>query len=186
MYFNKIFCSKVNEFLGSFPSLKDEISATYMKAVNKGAFFDARVFNIPVEEVTNCVLFRQLDAERNSILAIGQANFSHKELQNKSCKDIMNMLETEGIVWGEYPTTLKRGSCCIKKDYYVNSQGEYVIETEETHLDSYGGMVLDKNNRCIGSIGSKDSSLHLRTHWVIDNEIPRFINEGREYIEKLI
>ena len=84
MYFNKVFYQKVADFLGAFPSLRDELSATYMKAVDKGAFFDARVFNIPVEEVTNCVLFRQLDAERNSILAIGQANFSHKELQNKS------------------------------------------------------------------------------------------------------
>ena len=26
----------------------------------------------------------------------------------------------------------------------------------------------------------------IRTEWVIDNDIPRFVNEGREYIENLI
>ena len=41
--------------------------------------------NIPKEEVTNLIYWRQLDATRNSIQMVGQANFSHKELQNKSC-----------------------------------------------------------------------------------------------------
>ena len=187
MYFNKVFYQKVADFLGAFPSLRDELSATYMKAVDKGAFFDARVFNIPVEEVTNCVLWRQLDAERNSILAIGQANFSHKELQNKSCKDIMNMLEAEGIVWGEYPTTLKRGSCCIKKAYFIDAQGEYVIDLDDTYTDPEGRGIYRKiDDKEIGTCGSENDTLRIRSHWVIDNEIPRFINEGREYIEKLI
>lgn len=187
MHFNKVFYQKVADFLGAFPSLRDELSATYMKAVVKGAFFDARVFNIPVEEVTNCVLWRQLDAERNSILAIGQANFSHKELQNKSCKDIMNMLEAEGIVWGECPTTFKRGSCCIKKDYYINTQGEYVIDLDDTYTDPEGcGVYCKSDDKKIGTCGSENDSLRIRSHWIIDNEIPRFINEGREYIEKLI
>ena len=165
----------------------NDLIGTYEKAINKGAMFDARVFNIPVEEVTNCVLWRQLDAERNSILAIGQANFSHKELQNKSCKDIMNMLEAEGIVWGEYPTTLKRGSCCIKKDYYINTQGEYIIDLDDTYTDSEGrGVYCKSDDKKIGTCGSENDSLRIRSHWIIDNEIPRFINEGREYIEKLI
>ena len=42
--------------------------------------FDARCFNIPKEEVANYFYWRQLDATRNSIQMVGQANFSHKEL----------------------------------------------------------------------------------------------------------
>lgn len=63
----------------------DEITkqfGTYAKAINKGAMFDARVFNIPKEEVTNDIYWRQLDASRNSIQMLGQAYFSHKELQH--------------------------------------------------------------------------------------------------------
>ena len=84
-------------------------------AMNKGAMFDARCFNIPKEEVANYFYWRQLDATRNSIQMVGQANFSHKELQNKSCNDIQNMLLTQkDINWNTMPTYQKRGSACIK------------------------------------------------------------------------
>lgn len=33
------------------------------------------------EEVTNCILWRQQDATRNSISSAGQAHFSHKQLE---------------------------------------------------------------------------------------------------------
>ena len=77
--------------------------------------FDARCFNIPKEEVANYFYWRQLDATRNSIQMVGQANFSHKELQNKSCNDIQNMLLTQkDINWNNIPTYQKRGSACIR------------------------------------------------------------------------
>ena len=77
--------------------------------------FDSRVFTIPREEVCNYLLWRQQDATRNSIQSVGQANFSQKQLHGKSCNDIQDMLMLQkGINWNDYPTTLKRGSCCIK------------------------------------------------------------------------
>lgn len=87
----------------------------YRKAVAKGAMFDARVFNIPKEEVVNCLYWRQVDAARNSVQMVGQANFSHNELQNKSCNVIQEMLhEQKGINWNDYPTRWKRGVCWTK------------------------------------------------------------------------
>ena len=84
----------------------------------KMAMFDARCFNIPKEEVANLIYWRQLDATRNSIQMVGQANFSHKELQNKSCNQIQDMLFLEkGINWNDLETHKKRGSCCIKQEY---------------------------------------------------------------------
>ena len=92
-----------------------EYTGIYYKAIEKGAMFDARCFNIPKEEVTNLIYWRQLDATRNSIQMVGQANFSHNELQNKSCSMIQDMLFQErDINWNDFPTHLKRGSCCIK------------------------------------------------------------------------
>lgn len=88
------------------------------KAMYKGAMFDSRVFTLPKDEVINCLIWRQQDATRNSIQSVGQANFSHKQLQNKSCKDIQDMLMLEkNINWNDFPTTLKRGSCCIQEPY---------------------------------------------------------------------
>ena len=82
----------------------------YAAARAKGAMFDARCFNIPKEEACNLIYWRQLDATRNSIQMVGQANFSHSELQGKSCNMIQDMLhEQRGINWNDFPTRWKRG-----------------------------------------------------------------------------
>ena len=49
--------------------------------------FDSRCFNIPKEEVTNLIYWRQLDASRNSIQMVGHANFSQKQMHGKSTAD---------------------------------------------------------------------------------------------------
>ena len=130
MAFNKFFernaenyiqnCATDYETDGSYGKGTPEyqLCEIYQKALEKGAMFDARCFNIPKEEVTNLIYWRQLDAIRNSIQMVGQANFSHKELQNKSCNMIQDMLhEQKGINWNDYPTVCKRGSACIYTEY---------------------------------------------------------------------
>ena len=163
MAFNKFFERNVFEWkdtvfaLSYLGHLNNEISPedlalleTYMKAIDKGAMFDARVFNIPKEEVTNLVYWRQLDAARNSIQMVGQANFSHSELQNKSCNMIQEMLMTEReINWNDFPTHLKRGSCCIKKevpctDRLVGYKTEWVIDTEIPMFRGEGREYIDE------------------------------------------
>lgn len=139
-----------------------DLMSTYDKAIEKGAMFDARVFNIPKEEVTNLLYWRQLDAVRNSIQMVGQANFSHKELHGKSCNMIQNMLLTEkDMNWNDFPTHQKRGSCCVKSNTTIT-----------------GATVLDN--------GEVETTSIERPHWYIDDEIPIFKGEGREYIDKLI
>ncbi len=139
MIFNKIFKEKVENFIEegrafslaqlNYNQMKME---PYLKAIEKGAMFDARCFNIPKEEVTNLIYWRQLDATRNSIQMVGQANFSHKELQNKSCNDIQDMLhEQKGINWNDYPTVYKRGTAIIK------------VEMESERINATG-WIIDK------------------------------------------
>ena len=86
-----------------------------LKAEERGAMFDARIFSLPREEVCNYIYWRQIDATRNSIQMVGQSQFSHRELQNKSCNDIQEMLFSQkGINWNDFPTHLKRGACCVR------------------------------------------------------------------------
>ena len=162
MAFNKFFERNVFEWkdtvfaVSYLGHLNNEISPedlalleTYMKAIDKGAMFDARVFNIPKEEVTNLVYWRQLDAARNSVQMVGQANFSHSELQNKSCNMIQEMLMTEReINWNDFPTHLKRGSCSIKKevpctDRLVGYKTEWIIDTEIPMFRGDGRKYID-------------------------------------------
>jgi tRNA(His) guanylyltransferase len=98
--------------------LFDKYAISKGELFNKGpAFFDARVFNIPKEEVVNCFLWRQNDCTRNSIQMVGQANFSHKQLHKKSCEDIQEMLfQEKGINWNDFPTHQKRGTAVYKDD----------------------------------------------------------------------
>ena len=126
MAFNKAFSRAINEevikWATSLTPQCVEIQQEHQKYVetlraaeHKGAMFDARCFNIPKEEVTNLIYWRQLDATRNSIQMVGQANFSHKELQGKSCEKIKEMLIIEKrISWEDFHPMYKHGSCCIK------------------------------------------------------------------------
>lgn len=105
----------------------NKYSSTHNAALVKGAMFDSRVFNIPKEEVNNCLLWRQQDATRNSIQSVAQANFSHKQLEGKNCNELQEMLwQEKGINWNDYPTHLKRGSCCVKSTYTLEVDGKDV------------------------------------------------------------
>lgn len=161
MAFNKFFSYNVQNFgydccddtLGKEVNAGSEedyhrFETVYMKKLHD-AMFDSRCFNINKDDCVNYFYWRQLDATRNSIQMVGQANFSHKELQGKSCNAIQDMLhEQRGINWNDLPTYQKRGSCCIKVEETVNDV--------------------------------------VRHKWVVDNEIPIFTGDGRQYIERFI
>jgi len=88
------------------------------------AIFDARVFNVPKEEVCNYFVWRQRDWERNSIQMLARSHFSHKELQGKSCSDIHEMLHTKDINWAKLDNIWKRGVFTNKdenNDWDLNS-----------------------------------------------------------------
>ena len=150
LIFNRRFQEQIVELSYNGKLDDDELTSSYKRSLKTGAMFDARCFNIPKEEVTNCILWRQQDATRNSISSAGQAHFSHKQLEGLNSNQIQELLfQEKGINWNDYPTKFKRGSCCIKKYHQTMNQT-------------------------------------LRSYWFIDNEIPIFKGEDREYIEKLI
>lgn len=188
MVFNKIFTTTVrqntNEFCeelledGSFnPNYKnDDLEQIWIRqihAADKGAMFDARCFNIPKEEVANYIYWRQLDATRNSIQMVGQANFSHKDLQGKSCNQIQDMLMIQkGINWNDFPVYQKRGGCCVKEKYFVPCEGGNSIQYPAGCSDPY--------------LDDEITEGVWRIRWVVDKEIPIFKGEDRNYIDKLI
>jgi tRNA(His) 5'-end guanylyltransferase len=124
MYFNKNFRYWVDHFKSTMTDTAS--NRKYLEVLQNKldkAMFDARCFNIPKEEVTNCVLWRQNDATRNSIQSVGQFYFSHKELQNKTCDEIQEMLFTQkGLNWNNLDTNLKRGTAVVKR-YKLDSNG---------------------------------------------------------------
>ena len=171
MAFNKYFMFNLINFVASVKekySTDKEIAEcqklinTYETAHQKGALFDARCFNIPREEVTNYIYWRQLDATRNSIQSVGQANFSHKELHCKTCNDIQDMLMTQkGINWNDFPAYLKRGTAVFKN-----------------------GIIVNRNNKMEEIMLFNPE--HSSREWIIDYEMPQLKGENRDYVERLI
>lgn len=164
MAFNKFFTKNVNyfEMVHEHDDTINEYCTTLVNALEKGATFDARCFNIPKEEVANLIYWRQLDAMRNSVQMVGQANFSHKELQNKSCNDIQDMLVAQkAINWNFYPEDCKRGAACIKMP-----PREEIIEVP---------TAAEKPLRAVVN----------RSFWVIDKQMP-ILKENWDYINKYI
>lgn len=85
------------------------------KKLEQGAFFDSRAFSIPLEDVENCFIWRQLDARRNSVQGLSQAVLGHKRCQNLTCPQLKDkLLEEEGVVWEDLTTYQKTGSCAVK------------------------------------------------------------------------
>lgn len=166
--FNKYFTSNAEMYIDDFyeawnhSDVEEKYVKVLEKAIEMGLVFDSRVFNLPKEEVTNNFYWRQLDCSRNSIQMVGQANFSHKELQYKSCNDIQDMLMTQkGINWNDFPTYQKRGSCIIRN--------KVVLESD------------DVTEKCILHDPKQGEN-----NWIIDRDIPIFKCDGREYIEQFV
>lgn len=136
--------SQYNEFFGQF--------TTYSRALHK-ATFDARAFVLPPDEVCNYFVWRQQDATRNSIQMVAQSLYSHKELQNKNCNELQEMIFQKGINWDHYELWKKRGLCVARQpvsdgssvmrnqwvaDYNtpIFTEDRYYIERWLTHDDT--------------------------------------------------
>lgn len=124
---------------------------------NKLCVFDARAFIIPREEVSNYIYWRQLDCVRNSIQLAGQAYFSHKQLQNKNCDQIQEMLWQEHQVnWSKYPTWFKNGVAIYKQPREIYHKNED---------DTQSSIVRDK--------------------WTIDLEMP-MVSQNPDFVNKWV
>ncbi len=117
---------KINSVLSSLATLKLyqymlDLVAFDNKISPKDALFDCRCFNVPsVDEAFNYIVWREQDAVRNSIQALGQSKFSHKQLDRKSCTDIQDMLVLEhGINWNDLDQQKKNGSFYMEDDWQM-------------------------------------------------------------------
>lgn len=181
--FNKYFSENIAEENKAFtdewldngdfnPKYKDkelkELWLTHKRASEKGATFDARCFNIPKEEVTNLIYWRQLDATRNSIQMVGQAYFSHAQLQHKTCDMIQDMLMLKRqINWNNFPVICKRGAACVR------------VEKKVTKTTAVEPQVFGEDRVTVTVSEEKP-------HWVIDANMPILRGENRKYVDNLV
>jgi len=111
--------------------------------------FDARVFNLPKEEVVNYFVWRQQDATRNSINMLARFHFSHKELHKKTTSEVQDMLMLQkNINWNNLEVWKKRGSCVIPNPNKFSSSSPNIIDGAPifTQDRNYIEKYLEANN----------------------------------------
>jgi tRNA(His) guanylyltransferase len=139
------------------------------------AFFDSRVFQIPEkEEVVNSLIWRQQDAERNSIQMLAQSLYSQKQLHGKNTSILQDMCFERGYNWNDLEVCKKRGSL-ITKQTYINGDLVDNINIIEKEGEYY------KNNLLIRTSNTNPT---IRTKWEVVNT-PIF-SKGRNVILDLI
>ena len=103
-------------FMGKFPN----------------ATFDARVFTIPDNvEVANYFVWRQKDAERNSVQMLAQHYASHKELHKKPIPEQHDIIHNGGDNWNDHPWQFKRGRVVKRLEFTgeIRDSNWAVVET---------------------------------------------------------
>ena len=125
--------------------------------IQKPAYFDARAFVLPKEEVCNYFLWRQLDATRNSVQMLARSIYSHRQLEGKNNSQLQEMIFNAGTNWDKCPIPQKRGRCIVKT---------------KTEREAFNPK-------------TKETVKALRSEWVVDNEIPIF-SQDRRYIDKFL
>lgn len=150
------------------------------------AFFDARVFQIPdKEEVVNCFVWRQQDAEKNSVSMLAQSLYSHKELHKKHAGDMQEMCFQKGHNWNDLSPQKKRGSFIIKR-MYVNGIG---LHEKDEEGDNLLGYFSDTNKYASFNKDLKEwidiEDQTIRTKWEVVEDTP-FFSRDRNSVLKFI
>ena len=84
----------------------------YLPNHNKLANFDCRIYQAPtLNDATLQLLWREIDATRNSILSLSQSLFNHNNVMNLNTSELQDkMMLEKGVNWDKLPAHLKRGT----------------------------------------------------------------------------
>jgi tRNA(His) guanylyltransferase len=112
-------------------------STTFSSIFGHIGWFDARVFNIPKEDVPNYFIWRQRDCTRNSVLNMAQCLFSHKHMMNKNITELQTMIFETGNNWDRMFNQFKYGISYCNNELKSLEKWDY-----QKFTDFYGNFYL--------------------------------------------
>lgn len=140
MEFNKTFEKSAKSYVlagNNFDETK-KINAMqgYVNAIDKGAIFSAKCFNLMADELYKYIYAKQKESINTAIKEMGRSYFKEEDLANKSSSDIQFMVfDKAGINFDDYPASFKHGSACIRN--YKNGDSLF------SELNPIGAWVID-------------------------------------------
>ena len=110
--------------------VKDHYSNTEHLYTNVYPTFDARVYNVPSWiEASNVLLWRELDATKNSIQGLGQSKLTENAMRGRTNKEVQAVLLKDfDCNWNDFPNHFKRGTYFVR---YKNEENKTLIEELE-------------------------------------------------------
>jgi len=136
------------------------------------AMFDCRAWQVPnkVEAVNNLV-WRELDATKNSVSMAAQHYFSHSQLQNKSCKEMQEMLyQDKGVNWNDYPNFFKRGTYVKRVKSVRKFTSDEIDQLPEKHeARSNPDLTVERSDVVICDL-PPITTIKNRVEFIFDNE----------------
>ena len=133
-------------------AFNDAIQEQFDDEYFERAYFDSRVIFLPsLDEVVNCLIWRQNDCIKNSVATYAQSMFPQKQLLNKCQNEqIEMMLKLKGEDWNKLSTVKKMGTLVHKE----------LRSGVATHWSSKENKFIDEK--------------FTRGMFFVDEEIPRF------------
>ena len=138
--FNKVLYSIILQYKQLIDENNDmvlvdkDIYESKCKLLNKklfGAMFDARVFNLPLDEVTNYFIYRQQDALRNSISGFAREYYTTKQLQGVNNTTKIEMVRNEyGIDFYDDIEQLQKVGFAVVTNLKANDTGKDKFELD--------------------------------------------------------
>lgn len=107
--------------------------------------FDCRIASYPnAQEATNVFLWRYQDCVRNSVQMLARAHYSHSQCQNKSTRDLLTMLDEDGINWADMPDHFREGLYYRRRQVPMHVTGTEPVlrnKTAEICYTKFNGIV---------------------------------------------
>lgn len=132
---------KIVSVAASIASVEFTLAYNNLFKTIKPAYFDARAFILPKEEVNNYFVWRQNDCRRNSILVAAQSQFSAKQLHGKNKLELKQMLLSKNIDWENFSNKYINGTTIIKTN--INNRSKWIVD-EFTPIFSKNKNYIEK------------------------------------------
>lgn len=125
----------------------------YVNAIDKGAVFSAKCFNLSPDEIYKYIYARQKESIGISVKAAARTFFKENELVGKSSSDIQFMIfDKAGINFDDYPAAFKHGSACLK-NYSIDGSLFSELHPENAWvIDKEMPMLRDDNKEYVNRL----------------------------------
>lgn len=136
--------AKLNSILAGFTAVQFNqlFNEDGAREAQKIALFDCRVWPIPDRNsAVRTLMWRQWDAEKNSVNSLASCHYSPSQLHGRSTKERLSMLDKSGVRWSELHDGLKRGTFVLPTVKRVQLEESLRINIPEPHRPEPGAFV---------------------------------------------